>query len=103
MEALQEACELALEAGEASSSSNPNPTLEIDKKKRKRTLNEIIADIPDPPTVLFDPLCIPSKHPLILYIPPDLDTDDPYALFILFWPEKIWQTITVNTNLYAVK
>jgi hypothetical protein len=54
MEALQEACELALEAGEASSSSNPNPKIDK-KKKRKRTLNEVIADIPDPSTVVFDP------------------------------------------------
>jgi hypothetical protein len=73
------------------------------KAKKKRPLAKVIADIPDPKTVIFDPLCVPSKHPPILHLPPGLDTDDPYSLFTLFWPERMWTTITTNTNIYAVK
>jgi transposase IS4-like protein len=37
-----------------------------------------------------------------LWIPPDVNIDDPYALFSLFWPEDIWYTISHNTNMYAI-
>jgi hypothetical protein len=33
------------------------------KKLPKRPLEEVMADIPDPKRVKFDPLPIPSKHP----------------------------------------
>jgi hypothetical protein len=78
-------------------------TQKTKNQKKKRTLEEVMADIPDPMTVIFDPLCIPSKHPPILHLPPNIDTDDPYALFCLFWPERMWTTIATNTNLYAVE
>ena len=46
---------------------------------------------------------IPSTHPPILHLPSNTNVDDPYALFSLFWPEKMWDVLTVNTNLYAVQ
>ena len=77
MDALQEARELALEAGEqqdiATSSSK--------EKRKKRRLSQVMADIPDPKTVIFNPLRIPLKHPAILHLPPSIDPNDPYALF----------------------
>jgi len=56
----------------------------IKEKKTKRTLKKIIADIPDVKTMIFNPLYISSKHPPILNLPPNIDTDDSCALFTLF-------------------
>jgi len=105
MDAFEEARELALEASQQYEEAlSCEPTTSTNKrKKKKRTISQVMADIPDPQTVIFDPLCIPSKHPPILNLPSSIDADDPYALFTLFWPEKLWTTITTNTNLYAVQ
>ena len=73
------------------------------KKTKKRSLAEVVKDIPDPKTVVFDPLCIPQRHDPILHLPLDLNTNDPFSLFNLFWPEKLWTTLATNTNLYAVQ
>src|SRR5437660_12802044 len=72
-------------------------------KSLKRSIDEIMAEIPDPKSVKFEPLPIPSKHPAILHLPPNIDFTDPYALFTLFWPESLWQTIAINTNMYAIE
>jgi hypothetical protein len=96
------ASKLSDEVNDDSNKENKASTKKTSSKKLpKRPLEEVMADIPDPKRVKFDPLPIPSKHPPILRLPPTIDTDDPYALFTLFWPEKMWTTIATNTNLYA--
>ena len=72
-------------------------------RKKKRSIEEVMADIPDPKTVVFEPMPIPTRHPPILHLPSSLDPDNPYALFTLFWPEKMWDTIARNTNFYAIQ
>ena len=72
-------------------------------KAKKRTLADVVKDIPDPKTVIFDPLYIPVKHAPILHLPSDVDPDNPYNLFTLFWPEKLWTVLAINTNMYAIQ
>ena len=42
----------------------------------------------------------PSQGPT-LNIPPGTDMDDPLAIFKLFLPDSLWETVVKNTNLYA--
>ncbi len=39
----------------------------------------------------------PPREPQPVY-PPDIDCNSPYTLFSLFWDEKIWQILAINTN-----
>ena len=49
------------------------------KKPPKRRLSSVMADIPDPKSVKFDPLPIPSTHHLILHLPPPVTPNPIYA------------------------
>jgi hypothetical protein len=70
---------------------------------RKRPFAEVLADIPLLESVIFEPLNTgPDREPQIR-LPEDIDPDDPYALFSLFWPEDLWQIISRNTNQYAIQ
>jgi Transposase IS4 len=71
-------------------------------KKRKRSLSDVMAEVPCVKDVKFDPLQIPHIPPQ-LRLPIGIDTDDAYALFSLFWPESMWNIITTNMNIYAVQ
>lgn len=71
-------------------------------KKRKRSLSDVIAEIPCVKDVKFDPLRVPHISTQ-LRLPVGIDTENAYAVFSLFWPESMWTTITTNTNLYAVQ
>jgi len=98
-----EAIQQAIKTSTMTLTTTTNPPTRKDKEKKiKRTLQEGMADISNPKTVIFDPFCVSSKHPAILHLPSNIDTNDPYALFSLFWPERIWTTITANTNIYAI-
>jgi hypothetical protein len=68
----------------------------------KRPLATVIADIPPLESVNFEPLDTGPERQPELQIPPNIDIDDPYALFSLFWPEDVWHTISCNTNMYAI-
>jgi len=70
---------------------------------KRRSLPEVMADIPPIESVIFEPLNTgPDREPQ-LRLPSDININDPYALFSLFWPENMWQIISRNTNLYAIK
>jgi hypothetical protein len=71
-------------------------------KQKKRTLIKIMEAIPNVKDVKFDPLDTSTKREAILRIPPNIDMEDPYALFSLFWPENMWGIISRNTSMYAV-
>ena len=71
------------------------------KANKKKTLDEILALIPDTKDVVFDPLPLPNRRKAELRIPEGVDCTDPYALFLLFWPEQLWGIISRHTNLYA--
>jgi hypothetical protein len=45
------------------------------KKPRKRPLEAVLADIPDPKRVKFEPLSIPPAHPAILNLPSGIDAN----------------------------
>jgi hypothetical protein len=36
-----------------------------------------------------------------LHLPDDMDINNPYNLFTLFFPKDLWSTIAINTNQYA--
>src|SRR5580700_8831891 len=56
---------------------------------RKRPFAEVLADIPPLESVIFEPLNTgPDREPQIR-LPEDIDPDDPYTLFSLFWPEDL--------------
>ncbi len=98
-----EAIQQAIKTSTMTLTTTTNPPTRKDKEKKiKCILQKVMADIPNPKTVIFDPLYISFKHPAILHLPSNIDTNDPYALFSLFWPERIWTTITANTNIYAI-
>lgn len=60
----------------------------------------ILAKIPNPKDVRFDPVPAMPKAPQVK-LPPDIDITSPYALFSLFFTENLWKVLTDNTNLYA--
>ena len=70
---------------------------------RKRPFAEVLADIPLLESVIFEPLDTGLDREPQIRLPEDIDPDDPYALFSLFWPEDLWQIISRNTNLYAIQ
>jgi hypothetical protein len=70
-------------------------------KAKKKTLDEILALIPDLKNVIFDPLPLPNRRKAELRIPDGVDRTNPYALFSLYWPEQLWGIISRHTNLYA--
>ena len=94
MDALEEARDLAYEAAqhmEATQYDSDDSTItdtdqktKKKKKKKKRSLAEIMAEIPDPMTVIFDPLPVPTKRAPILHLLSSTNTDDAFALFSLF-------------------
>jgi hypothetical protein len=56
---------------------------------RKRPFAEVLADIPPLESVIFEPLNTgPDREPQIR-LSEDIDPDDLYALFLLFWPEDL--------------
>jgi hypothetical protein len=61
-------------------STPPKPS----KGKGKRTIEQVIADIPNIKDVKFEFLQISSKHDPILNFYFTINSDDPYALFILY-------------------
>ena len=71
-------------------------------KKRKRTLSEVMTEIPSTQDVKFDPLYVPYV-PVQLCLSTNFDTDNSYVIFSLFWPESMWTIITTNTNIYVVQ
>lgn len=87
-------------------------SLKADKKearnKEKKQLQELsvdkfkllIAELKAKES--FDALPMGSWQRGSPNIPDDIKTDDPYALFSLFFPEDIWSIIARNTNAYAV-
>ncbi len=85
--------------------SNTTPDNDVTKpqtgNRKKRTIAELMALIPNPDSVIFEPLN-PPKHQSILHLPSNTDVDDPYTLLSLFWPENMWSIISRNTNLYAI-
>src|SRR5580700_1911509 len=73
------------------------------KAIKKRPFADVLADILLLESVIFEPLETgPDREPQ-LRLPNNIDIDDPYALFSLYWPENLWQIISCNTNLYTVK
>ncbi len=64
---------------------------------------EFTKNLDDASTVEFTPFAEgPPREPQPVY-PPDIDCDSPYALFSLFWDEKMWQILATNTNQYAIR
>lgn len=68
--------------------------------KAKRKLAEVIAEIPSTETINFKPL-EPGKRPPKINLPPNIDMNDPYALFTLFFSEDIFHKMSSSTNAYA--
>jgi Transposase IS4 len=74
----------------------------LSKVVKKRPLATVLADIPLLESVVFEPLNTGPEREPQLQLPSDIDIDNEYALFSLFWPEDLWQTISRNTNMYTV-
>ena len=53
-------------------------------RKRKRSFSEVMAEIPSLENIQFKPLKIDSRAPQ-LNLPIDINIEDSYALFILFF------------------
>jgi hypothetical protein len=71
-------------------------------QKRKRKLQEVIAEIPSIKSLQYTPLRSIPREPL-LKLPESLDIESPYALFTLFFTEKVLETIASSTNEYAAR
>jgi hypothetical protein len=61
---------------------------------------EILSLIPNPKTVKFNAMNIPSQQ-LQPCLPPSISVDSPAILFKQFLPDSLWETVIENTNLYA--
>lgn len=61
----------------------------------------LITKILDRNEVKFNLLLTVPKMPSELHLPYDMDINNPYNLFTLFFPKDLWSTIAVNTNQYA--
>lgn len=76
-----------------------------DEKLRlgKLTDTEFAEGLIDTKTVHFNPLQQgPYREPGPKY-PPETDLDSPFAIFSLFWTEKMWEDLARNTNAYALR
>ncbi|KAL1957208.1 hypothetical protein VTO42DRAFT_6242 [Malbranchea cinnamomea] len=82
-------------ASEGPSQEPPKST-----RKRKRTLEEVIAELPSLESIQYTPLRPIPREPQ-LNPPSDLDIESRYALFSLFFTEDILETISHSTNAYA--
>lgn len=64
---------------------------------------EFTKNLDDAITVEFAPFPEgPHREPHPVY-PSGTDLDSPYALFSLFWDEKMWQILAINTNECALR
>ena len=67
---------------------------------RKRTVQEVIAEIKPIEEVKYQPLRSTPREPK-LSLPADTNINNPYTLFSLFFTNDIIETITKSTNCYA--
>ena len=83
-----------------SSNLLPNPPSRT-SKKRKRELEEIITEIANiEKEKEFQPLQLNERAPQ-LRLPPNINMEDLYSLFTLFFTEEIFEMIAHSTNIYA--
>ena len=87
-----------IDSPESSDSSSSPPSKS--SKKRKRTLKEVIAEIPSLENLKFKPLPVDKQAPQ-LNLPPNLDMTSSYSLFTLFFMEEIFEKISNSTNVYV--
>jgi hypothetical protein len=68
--------------------ANCTTTNVLHRTIKKRPFAKVLADIPPLESVVFEPIDLgpePDREPQIR-LPEDIDPNDPYALFSLFWP-----------------
>lgn len=75
--------------------------LQPKKPIKKALVAEILAQMPDPKEINFEPLCTGPLRAAEGYIPIDTDESSAYELFMLFIPESLWEIMSRNTNMYA--
>src|SRR6266498_845233 len=68
----------------------------------KLSLDDILKEAKAPKDVQFEPFKPGRPREPKVYIPSDIDADDPLALLDLFIPPEIYTIIAENTNLYAI-
>jgi hypothetical protein len=84
-------------AGPNASSLKATPS-----KKKKRALAEVIAEIPSLDSIQFNLINQETSRRPQLRLPDDLNIYNPYALFTLFFPEDLFETLVTNTNIYTI-
>ena len=98
---------IEITASSASSTSSPEtslPSLKKLKKLKKPTknqLDDLLAAIPPPKDVKFNPIQMTASFAAKAKLPPDTEIYYPCSLFSRFIPPEIFATISLNTNRYA--
>lgn len=68
---------------------------------RKLDLETLMKKFPDLKDVKFEPFERGEKRLPQVQIPPEIDSESPYQLFSLFFPDSTYEMIAKHTNQYA--